>query len=344
MLPESLMLVFPLARRVPSLVTPRYLHRSSSSDTLSLPVVAILSLAVAPMPIQFKCPHCGHETLVADQYAGQSGPCAQCGKTVTVPAAVGTAPPPMPPPSRSTGGAGALVAVLAVVIVGLVLCGGVLLALLLPAVQSAREAARRTQCANNLKQIGLAMHNYHDIHGTLPPAYVADPNGKPMHSWRVLILPYMEQAPLHSRYDQSQPWDSAANRQLLSQMPQTYQCPSAGVGGQNTSYVVVQGAETAFDGDKPCKFSMISDGLANTILVVEAPHANVPWTEPRDLNFAELNMVINGGANTPHSTHPGGVQVLLGDGSMRFLRAGISPADLEALLTKAGGEVISSNF
>ncbi len=242
------------------------------------------------------------------------------------------------------GGAGALVAVLAVVVVGLVLCGGVLLALLLPAVQAAREAARRTQCSNNLRQIGLAMHNYHDINGNLPPAHIADANGKAIHSWRVLILPYMEQDPLYKRYDQSQAWDSPANRQLLSQMPPTYQCPSAGVGGQNTSYVVVQGPETIFDGDKPCPMRAITDGTANTIMIVEAPHANIPWTEPRDLNFAELTMAVNSGANSPHSTHPGGVQVLMADGSVRFLSAGISAADLQALLTKAGGEVISSNF
>jgi prepilin-type processing-associated H-X9-DG protein len=294
------------------------------------------------MPIQFKCPHCGHQTLVADQYAGQSGPCAQCGQTVTIPATIGTAPP-MPPP-RSTGGPGALLAMIGIVVVGLFLCGGLGIALLLPATQAAREAARRSQCANNLKQIGVAMHNYHDVNGAFPPAYVADPNGKPMHSWRVLILPYVEGGPLYNRYDQSQPWDSAVNRQLLPQMPQTYGCPSSAPGGQNTSYVVVQGPETIFDADKRCKMSEIVDGTSNTILIVEAPHANIPWTEPRDLDFAELSMIVNSGANSPHSDHPGGVQVLMADGSVRFLSKSISQQDLRALLTKAGGEVVSGSF
>jgi prepilin-type processing-associated H-X9-DG protein len=227
----------------------------------------------------------------------------------------------------------------------LVLCViAVLVALFLPNVRFAGEAARRTQCNNNLKQIGLAMQNYHDINGAFPPAYVADAAGKPIHSWRVLILPYMELADLYGRYDQGQPWDSAVNRQLLPQMPYTYHCPSSGQGGQNTSYVVVQGKETIFDADKLCKIASITDGAASTILVVEAPHANIPWTEPRDLDFAELSMAINSGATSPHSDHSNGVNVLLGDGSVRFIQSTISPQDLRALLTKDGGEMASGSF
>ena len=149
------------------------------------------------MPIDFRCPHCGHQTLVADQFAGQSGPCSKCGQTITVPGTAGPAPPIGAPPPRSTGSSGAAIAaIIAAVVVGLFFCGGILIALLLPAVQAAREAARRTQCSNNLKQIGLAMHNYHDVNQQFPPAYIADADGQPMHSWRVLILPYLE----HSRH------------------------------------------------------------------------------------------------------------------------------------------------
>ncbi|MFN0054259.1 MAG: DUF1559 domain-containing protein, partial [Planctomycetales bacterium] len=81
----------------------------------------------------------------------------------------------------------------------LLVCGGILAALLLPAVQQAREAARRTQCKNNLHQIGLALHNYHDAFNSFPPAYIPDASGRPMHSWRVLILPFLDQAPLYQR-------------------------------------------------------------------------------------------------------------------------------------------------
>jgi prepilin-type processing-associated H-X9-DG protein len=244
------------------------------------------------------------------------------------------------PPERMSGWRGPrLIEVLIVVFII-----GLLTALLIPARRGAGEAARSTQCRNNLKQIGLAMHNYGDINGTFPPAYVADADGKPMHSWRVLILPHAVLDPLYRRYDQSQPWDSEANRQLLSQMPFMFRCPSSGDDGQNTSFVVVRGKETIFDADRPCNPLSIADGMSNTILVVEAPHANIPWTEPRDLDFTELSMLINDGANSPHSDHPDGVNVLFADGSVRFIGSTISPRDLRALLTKDAGDTVSGEF
>jgi hypothetical protein len=129
------------------------------------------------MAINYSCPHCGKQFNVADQYAGQTGPCAACGQTMTIPGAM----PPAgyyasrPASSGSSGGLVAMIVVLAIVVL-MCPCG---VALLLPAVQAAREAARRTTSQNNLKQIGLALHNYHDTYGQFPPAVVTDSSGQP---------------------------------------------------------------------------------------------------------------------------------------------------------------------
>jgi type II secretory pathway pseudopilin PulG len=221
---------------------------------------------------------------------------------------------------------------------------GMLTALFLPARRTAREPARRSQCRNNLKNIGLGFQNYHDIHGTFPPAYVADADGKPMHSWRVLILPYMQLDDLYGRYDQSQPWDSETNRELLMRKPDTYQCPSSREWGQSTSYVVVRGKETIFDANKPCPISSITDGTANTILVIEAAHAAIPWTEPRDLDFDTFELVVNGGVNSPHSGHPEVAMALFADGRVRQLHERVAAHVLRALLTKDGGEQIDDDL
>jgi hypothetical protein len=184
------------------------------------------------MPIQFTCPYCGKQTLVADQFIGQSGPCSGCGQTITIPGAPSKAMPisrPAPVPRRTTGSGSNVGVVLAIVgacFFGLFVCGGVLLALLLPAVQAAREAARRTQCSNNLKQIALAFHNYHDTYKTFPPAYIPDENGRPMHSWRVLILPFLEQQALYNMYNFDEPWDSPANAMVTSTAIPVFQCAS----------------------------------------------------------------------------------------------------------------------
>ncbi|MCL4191413.1 MAG: DUF1559 domain-containing protein, partial [Thermoguttaceae bacterium] len=104
---------------------------------------------------------------------------------------------------------------------------GVLVALLLPAVQAAREAARRSQSMNNLKQIGLAMHNYYDSYRTLPAQANYDPQGKPLLSWRVQLLPFLEQQALYAQFHQDEPWDSAHNKTLIDKMPPVYRSASS---------------------------------------------------------------------------------------------------------------------
>lgn len=223
---------------------------------------------------------------------------------------------------------------------GLLLCGGVLLALLLPAVQQAREAARRTQCANNLKQIGLALHNYHDTYGTFPPAVTYSADGQPLHSWRVLILPFLGEQMLYSRYNLNEPWDGPNNSQLQSQMPPVYACPSNPTGTISglTNYAGVAGPGTVFSDGKAASLREIKDGTANTLIVGESGTSGIPWMEPRDIDvsqFPTLGMPLGFG-----SSHFGGAQFLFCDGSVRFLSISINGQTFHDLCTKDGGETI----
>lgn len=300
------------------------------------------------MPISFTCPHCRNHLNVADQYAGQSGPCAKCGQTITIPFAkspgetagpVGASPVASGAPGKS--GASVLIVVLAVSGIALLLCGGLFAALLIPAVQGARDAARRVQCQNNLKQITIALHNYHDVFGTLPPAYTVDADGKKLHSWRVLILPYLEHSPLYSQLKLDEPWDSPHNQALANLMPFSYRCPSDPSFGQPsvfTNYLAVSGPGTLFENERGVKFNDVTDGLSNTVAIVEAPASGIHWMEPRDM---DLNAFINQfGQTTGPGGHRGGANVSLADGSVRLLSSSTPPQVRQAVASRRGGEAV----
>ncbi len=176
---------------------------------------------------------------------------------------------------------------------------------MVPAVGQAREAAKRTQCKNNLKQIALALHTYHDAYGSFPPAYLADDNGKPMHSWRVLILPFIEQRALYDRYDFTKPWDAPENRNVLDKMPDIFKCPSHGNTGRGntTHYAAVTGPNCTFDGTKALRIRDIKDGAANVVMVGEAVGAEIPWTSPVDIDITQHPALGNpNGFSSDHNT------------------------------------------
>jgi len=220
----------------------------------------------------------------------------------------------------------------------LVVCGGIPAALLLPAVQQAREAARRSQCKNNLKQISLALHNYHDQYGTLPPAMVADKDGKPMHSWRVLILPYLGEQSLYKDYDFSEPWDGPNNSRLLTRMPTVYACPSNPTTGTNTAYAGVFGEHCVFRAAGPIGISAITDGTSNTLMVGEVAKAGIPWMKPEDIDI-KIQPVL-GSAGGFSSFHAGGVQFVMCDGSVHFLNLSLPQQTVDALYTRDGNEKV----
>lgn len=213
---------------------------------------------------------------------------------------------------------------------------GVAVALLLPAVQAAREAARRTQASNNLRQIGIAMHNYHDTYRSLPPAAKVDADGKPLLSWRVHLLPFVDEVDLYDEFHLDEPWDSEHNKKLIERMPMAYRNPNLPVADFKTNYLAVTGEGTAFAGKEGTKFRDVIDGTSNTIIVVEAnADRAVIWSKPDDLKFDPQQPLAGLG-----DLRPGGFQALIMDGSTRFIAKTIDPDVLRALITIGGNEAI----
>lgn len=301
------------------------------------------------MPIPFTCPNCGNSSMVGDEYAGQTGPCSNCGAQITIPAsggdfstdAAGGFKPAKPTKSTSKSGPTTMIVLLIVGVVAFFCCGGGGIALLLPAVQSAREAARRMECMNNLKQIGLALHNYHDVHNSFPPAYTVDANGNKLHSWRTLILPFMEQQAVYEQIDLSKPWNDPANQAIANTPLSIYTCPSDPDGATSTTnYMAIVGPNTIFSGPDATSFRDITDGTSNTLLVVEVHQTTTSWMEPTDLDFNQMQMMIGGGPTEMGSHHPGGLNVLYGDGAVRFVSQAVDANTLRGMITRDGGEAV----
>jgi prepilin-type processing-associated H-X9-DG protein len=213
--------------------------------------------------------------------------------------------------------------------------------LLLPAVQKVREAAARAQSANNLKQIAIAVHSYHDTHGHLPQD-ITDKNGKPLLSWRVAILPFIEQNNLYQRFKLDEPWDSPNNKPLSQAMIKVFVSPAAPMPGPGpdewgvTHYQGFVGPGTVFEPGKKITLAAITDGTSNTILAIETADA-VPWAKPGGIPFDP---------NKPlpklRPVHGGGVSnAVFCDGAVRALAVGsIDEKTLKAMITRSGGEVI----
>jgi hypothetical protein len=221
--------------------------------------------------------------------------------------------------------------------------GWCLIGLLLPAVQSAREAAPRMACMNNLKQIALALHNYHDVYKSLPPA--------PMHSWRVLLLPFLEEQELYDQYKFDEPWNGPDNIKLLNRMPQIYACPSNP--GTCTSYVAVVGPNTAWPGQQARTFAELKDGTSNTVLVIEYDNQSIQWLEPRDLVLPQAMQILNGPPESAggHQSEDffyvwssGGRNVALADGSVMFFAIDLAPGVWSEILSTGDGVVIDDDI
>jgi type II secretory pathway pseudopilin PulG len=249
-----------------------------------------------------------------------------------------SAPPPATTAPAKSNTALIVIAILGSLFFGGLICIGILIALLLPAVQAARTAARRMQSSNNLKQIGLALHMYHDTYKSLPPAYTVDADGNRLHSWRVLILPYLEQTALYEQIDLSKPWDSSENSQFHSQVPVVYISPLAlrtPETNSHTSYVAIEGPGAGWEGSKYLTFSEFTKGLSAVAMVAEIPmEKSVCWMSPNDISPEKFLEESVNSQSVARSTTVSGM-VLIADGSVQNLREVSQPETLQSW-TKRG--------
>ncbi len=185
-----------------------------------------------------------------------------------------------------------------------------------------------------MRQVSLAILQYESVNRTFPPAYTVDANGKPMHSWRVLILPYLgpEAQALHSQYDFTTPWDSPQNQALALQMPDVFRCPSdqTSLDG-DTSYCVVTGPGMVFNADKTTKISDMTGGrgIPQTLILVENHSSGINWLEPRDVTDSQLAQGIDTGLpGCCSSSHVGGMCAAFADGHVSFLSDTTNPEEL----------------
>lgn len=209
---------------------------------------------------------------------------------------------------------------------------------LVPAVTAAQDAARIAKSKSNLKQIGLAMHNYHDAYQHLPKPVMLGPDGKTPHSWRVAILPYIDETGLYEQYRFDEPWDSEHNKKLLAKMPAIYRHPKDKANSTNTSYFALTGQNTLMgDSKQNSRFRDIIDGLSYTLMIVEAKR-DIPWTKPEDISYDEDR------SKAPPQLggwFKNGYIAVFGDGAVYFLSDAIEKTLLQNLIERNDGQVVN---
>ncbi|QVL30010.1 DUF1559 domain-containing protein [Telmatocola sphagniphila] len=211
----------------------------------------------------------------------------------------------------------------------------VLVGLLLPAVQKVRAAAGQAQGTNNVKQMILAFHNFESAYGFFPND-ICDKNGKPLLSWRVAILPYIEQANLYNQFKLDEPWDSEHNKPLSEIVVKIFCNPNDPDVGPKTHYQVFTGKDTCFVPGKKLNITNITDGTSNTGIVFEAKEA-VVWTKPGDIAYSPKmdvasKLLFRNGQSTT---------VGMADGSVRMIDKNLSARTWHLLINPADGEVLN---
>jgi len=290
---------------------------------------------------------------VLDRYAGQTGPCAICAKTISIP---GT---PSGQPhlgqqriAHRTGqdqASGLSLGTILAILGGSVVCFCVMLIatavtvqVVYPSAQKMRLTKIHSATLGDMEVILDALNLYHDQHGTFPPAYLPDENGKPMHSWRVLILPQLNRKDLHDQYRFDQPWNSPENIDLMSRIPEVYQ-NDVDSSTMTTRIMAVIGEKTIFPRGKSTSRSQILDDPNSVLAIVEINGPGLEWTNPSHdyyLKNPSATNIIVGDPNDPlavaGSTLSGNVGMINGDA--HHLSDTTTPQLLLDFSTRSGGE------
>jgi hypothetical protein len=284
------------------------------------------------------CPKCGLQTDVVEGKSTTETLCEHCGQPITSSMQFNDQFFPIPKRRKIAW----LIVIFLVALIGLDLIG-ILIGYVLPSIEASREAGRRATCISHQKQISLALLSYESENGHYPPAYIADKNGNPMHSWRVLILPYLDRNDLYEQYDFSEPWNGPHNRLLADKMPGTFGCPSDPSAPNCTAFTILVGPHAFSPGPTGRSNNDFSraDGTSTTLMLVEATEAKINWLEPRDLNVEEMSFIINKDAKEISSHHPGRACATFCDGHQTVLTADIKPETLKALTTFDGHEPVN---
>jgi hypothetical protein len=206
--------------------------------------------------------------------------------------------------------------------------------------EEAKKLARLSkESQNNLKQLALALHNYHDVFIGLPGPAILSNEGKPLLSWRVAILPFIEQAQLYQQFKLNEPWDSPHNIKLLDKMPKIFAAPGVKTTtGNVTFYQAIVGKDAAWRTDKKMRFPAdFPDGMSRTILLAEASEP-VPWTKPADISYDVKKPLPKFGWLKE------GFNVVMADGTTRFVSRKMIEATLHAAITPAGRDSLGNDW
>lgn len=214
-----------------------------------------------------------------------------------------------------------------------------LVAIILPSVPSAREAARNASTRNDLKHIGIVLHNFTDEHGHLPTEVVSD--NQPVMSWETQLLPFIDQQPLFDAVDKNLPWDDPANRTLFTRSISPFQSPNLLTNLIASSEYGLTGFSAnreIINDTKAMKFSDIKDGLSQTFLIGEIRENYPPWGKPG--NFRDLALGLNRSPDGFGSHFRNGVNFVMGDGRVVQLNEDTDRKVLTAISTPNGGESV----